>query len=96
MLDRSSLKPTIVDLEEHPEKKSEVLVHDSSDPSGLMGTMYADMAWPEFPIPTGVFRRREKPTYDGMVADQLDQARAKSGEADLKKLLFSGDMWEVS
>lgn len=94
-LDKASLRPVIVDLEKEPARKAELIVHDAQDPSGIMGHIYAQMWWPQFPVPMGVFRKRLQPTYDGLVADQLQLAYKKSGEGDLKKLLFSGDVWQV-
>ena len=95
MLDRQTLQPTIVDLAAEPDRKDEVLVHRADDASGMLGTMLSNMAWPQFPVPMGIFRQHAAPTYDSMVEEQLPQALAKSGEPDLNKLLFAGDMWEV-
>ncbi|TFV65064.1 2-oxoacid:ferredoxin oxidoreductase subunit beta, partial [Blastococcus sp. CT_GayMR20] len=44
--------------------------------------------------PMGVFRSVQKPTYDAMMADQLDQARTES-EPDLDALLTGADTWTV-
>jgi 2-oxoglutarate ferredoxin oxidoreductase subunit beta len=43
----------------------------------------------------GVFRSVQRPTYDRMMADQLEDARAQ-GPADLGALLAGGDTWTVS
>jgi 2-oxoglutarate ferredoxin oxidoreductase subunit beta len=42
----------------------------------------------------GVFRAVQKPTYDRMMADQLDQATATT-PADLDAILTGGDTWTV-
>jgi 2-oxoglutarate ferredoxin oxidoreductase subunit beta len=44
--------------------------------------------------PMGVFRSIRKPTYDAMMAEQLDVARNEQS-ADLGALLSGGDTWEV-
>ncbi len=44
--------------------------------------------------PMGVFRSVEKPTYDGMMTEQLDVARV-GGTADLQGLLGGGETWTV-
>jgi 2-oxoglutarate/2-oxoacid ferredoxin oxidoreductase subunit beta len=44
--------------------------------------------------PMGVFRSISKPTYDGMMADQLDQARTERAP-DLAGLLTGNDTWTV-
>jgi 2-oxoglutarate ferredoxin oxidoreductase subunit beta len=42
----------------------------------------------------GVFRSVERPTYDRMLNDQLDQART-AAEPDLAGLLSGNDTWTV-
>ena len=42
----------------------------------------------------GVFRSVQKPTYDAMMADQLEVARTET-PADLQSLLAGGDTWTV-
>ena len=44
--------------------------------------------------PMGVFRSIEKPTYDAMMAEQLDVARAERAP-DLEGLLVGNDTWTV-
>ena len=44
--------------------------------------------------PIGVFRSVEQDTYDGMLNEQLDRARA-AAEPDLAGLLAGNDTWTV-
>jgi 2-oxoglutarate ferredoxin oxidoreductase subunit beta len=44
--------------------------------------------------PMGVFRSVQKPTYDAMMSEQLDQARIEE-PADLDALLVGNDTWTV-
>jgi 2-oxoglutarate ferredoxin oxidoreductase subunit beta len=46
--------------------------------------------------PLGVFRDVDRPVYDELMSSQLEAARAKSGEGDLRALLTSGDTWTIS
>jgi 2-oxoglutarate/2-oxoacid ferredoxin oxidoreductase subunit beta len=48
--------------------------------------------------PMGVFRAVERPTYDAMMADQLDQAAAKApgDDAALDALLHGADSWTIA
>jgi len=46
-------------------------------------------------VPLGVFRAVERPVYDDLMSEQLERARAQSGEGDLAALLHSGDTWTV-
>jgi hypothetical protein len=38
----------------------------------------------------------ERPTYEGILADQIQQAKQRQGEGDLEELLNRGDTWTVS
>ncbi|MBB4929324.1 2-oxoglutarate ferredoxin oxidoreductase subunit beta [Lipingzhangella halophila] len=46
-------------------------------------------------VPVGVFRDVKRPTYDELMAEQLETAGAGQGDADLAGLLASGDTWTV-
>jgi 2-oxoglutarate ferredoxin oxidoreductase subunit beta len=45
--------------------------------------------------PIGVFRSVPQPSYDELMAAQIEAARAE-GEGDLAALLAGNDTWEVS
>ena len=55
----------------------------------------ASLQRPAFPLPIGVFRAVEQPTYDAMLAQQVESAISVRGKGDLAKLLSSGDTWKV-
>jgi 2-oxoglutarate/2-oxoacid ferredoxin oxidoreductase subunit beta len=46
--------------------------------------------------PVGVFRQVEQPSYDQLMAEQIDAAQSRSGPGDLAALLAGNDTWEVS
>src|SRR6266852_1595690 len=46
--------------------------------------------------PVGVFRQVEQPSYDQLMAEQIDAARSRSGPGDLAALLAGHDTWEVN
>jgi 2-oxoglutarate ferredoxin oxidoreductase subunit beta len=78
-----------------PEGDPRVVVHDAhaDDPSyafALSRLSGTDLRY----TPMGVFRSVERPTYDRLLNDQLDQARA-AAEPDLAGLLAGGDTWTV-
>ena len=45
--------------------------------------------------PVGVFRQVEQPSYDQLMAEQIDAARGRGGPGDLAALLAGNDTWEV-
>ena len=48
------------------------------------------------PLPIGVFRAVERPTYDDLLASQLTGAVEEQGPGDLESLLHAGDTWRVA
>lgn len=75
---------------------SDLLIHDPGHPDMFYANMLARMNIPEFPIPLGVFRAVEKPTYEEMTEGQLKYAIEKKGKGNLEKLLNEGETWVVS
>ncbi len=74
-----------------------LLVHDEHHPHPSLAFALSRLSHePVGPIPIGVFRDVERPVYDELMAEQLDQARAKQGEGDLRALLHAGDTWTIS
>lgn len=50
--------------------------------------------WPRFPVPMGVIRRVEQPSFEELIYGQIEKAKQKFS-TDLNKLIYSGDVWEV-
>jgi 2-oxoglutarate/2-oxoacid ferredoxin oxidoreductase subunit beta len=74
-----------------------LLVHDETrtDPS-LAFTLSRLADQPTVPTPVGVFRAVTRPVYEDQVAQQVAAAHDRSGPGDLKQLIGSGSVWEVS
>jgi 2-oxoglutarate ferredoxin oxidoreductase subunit beta len=75
----------------------DALIHDAHrvDPSYAFALSRLDTG--DFRhTPVGVFRQVEAPSYDRLMAEQIDAARAKSGTGELSALLAGADTWEVS
>jgi 2-oxoglutarate/2-oxoacid ferredoxin oxidoreductase subunit beta len=74
---------------------SEIVVHDSHRESPAYAFALSRLSSQDLRYtPMGVFRSVQKPTYDAMMAEQLDIARVQE-PADLDALLAGGDTWEV-
>src|SRR2546421_268382 len=87
--------PEVVTIGEDGITEADILVHDINLQDPSVAFMLARMEQPDFPQPVGVFRAVERPSYDQMMAEQIDTAIAKSGPGNLEKLIYSGDMWTV-
>jgi 2-oxoglutarate ferredoxin oxidoreductase subunit beta len=95
-LSKNGFSPEVVDLEKEPERKDDLIVHQEDEPTGMLAQIYAKMSYPNFPVPLGVFRTEQRPTYDGAVNAQTEEVVGKLGEGTIKDLLYAGDTWEVS
>jgi 2-oxoglutarate/2-oxoacid ferredoxin oxidoreductase subunit beta len=81
----------MVDAATHPQ---EILVHDVHRPDPMIAFMLSQVDTDRFPLPIGVFRSIEAPTYEAGVRAQLQRAAAK-GPGDLDAVLRQADTWEV-
>jgi 2-oxoglutarate ferredoxin oxidoreductase subunit beta len=73
--------------------EKDLVVHDESNLA--LAFMLGNFE-PPLPTPIGVFYATSRPTYDGAMNKQLDEARSKQGPGDLQALLSRGDTWTVN
>ncbi len=80
------------------------VIHDVADDAALithdtkanpvLASILAGMDYPEYPVPVGIFRAIEAPTYEDMLTAQVEQAQA-GGKPDFNALLRGGETWVV-
>lgn len=85
-------RPTVVQLG-NGISEEELLRHDESD--GNLAFLLSQLAPPEFPMPIGVLRAVERPTYEGIVNDQIARAQERSAP-NIQALLVGLETWTVS
>ena len=88
------LLPEIVDLSKVSEK--EMLIHDETNPQPHYAYFLTQMKFPDMPVPFGVFRAIERPTYDELMDKQIKEAVKTKGKGDLKSLIYGPDTWMVN
>ena len=91
----NGIKPEVVTVGKDGRVESDLLVHDEKADEPTLAYFLSRMREPEFPTPIGVFRAVEAPVYNEQVYQQLEDVKNKKGEGNLRKLLYSGDTWEV-
>jgi len=91
----NGLRPEVVKIGEDGVTEGDLLVHDETLADPTIAFMLSRMEHPEYPVPVGVIRAVERPTYDELMAKQLDDAVAKEGQGDLAELYREGDTWTV-
>jgi 2-oxoglutarate ferredoxin oxidoreductase subunit beta len=88
--------PSVVDLAEGTDPVAAgVAIHHERHESPAYAFALASLQRPSFPLPIGVFRAVEKPTYEALLEEQVKEAIARRGPGNLEKLLGSGDTWKV-
>ena len=52
--------------------EADILVHDETRDDPTIAFMLSRMDCPEYPVPVGVLRAVQRPTYDALMAEQID------------------------
>jgi 2-oxoglutarate ferredoxin oxidoreductase subunit beta len=74
-----------------------LLVHDETRHDPTVAFALSRLAeTPTSPTPVGVFRAVARPTYEAEVQSQLGHAQATRGPGDLRALIESGSVWDVT
>ncbi len=89
----NGLRAETVDVDKLGDRKP--IVHKENDPTPNYAYLLTQMTYPEMPVPFGVFRCIEKPTYDDMLTDQIRFVTEKKGKGSLEKILYTEDIWTV-
>lgn len=90
-------KPQVVDISGDKYSADDLWVHDEFDEDPVRAYILSQFSEKEgFPLPIGIFRQIQKNTYDQDFHQQIADVKKSKGEGDLRKLLFSGNMWEVN
>ena len=74
---------------------SDVLTHDEHRDDISIANMLSQMEYPNMPVPIGVFRQVDRPTYGEALDQQIHDARERHGEGDLEALLRGSNTWLV-
>jgi 2-oxoglutarate/2-oxoacid ferredoxin oxidoreductase subunit beta len=91
----SGLKPEVVELGKDGITEKDILVHDETLEDPTISFMLTRMDYPEFPVPVGVIRAVQRPTYNDLLEQQIAKAIETQGEGDIAELFRQGDIWEV-
>ncbi|MEV4094751.1 2-oxoacid:ferredoxin oxidoreductase subunit beta [Streptosporangium saharense] len=76
--------------------EEEILVHDVRRPDPSLAFALSRLDEPAFEhVPIGIFRSVDRPSYEELMTDQLDEAIGKGGPGDLDDLLLAGDTWRI-
>lgn len=88
------LRPEVVELSRVQDPK-ELLIHHEKDATPHYAYLLTQMTYPEMPVPFGVFRAIERPTYDEMMENQIRDTIKKRGKGTLRDLIYGAETWTV-
>lgn len=88
--------PEIVTLGADGVTEADLAVHDARAENSGVAQLIAALEPPGFPVPLGVFRAVDLPTYERLSDELETTARARYGEGSLEQLLESGTTWTIS
>lgn len=74
----------------------DVLVHNAESNDIGIQILLVQMAPPAFPLALGVIRMAKRPTYDDLVLEQIEGAKAESEISSVDDLLNSGTVFEIN
>jgi 2-oxoglutarate ferredoxin oxidoreductase subunit beta len=72
-----------------------LLVHDEAADDPTAAFLLSRLAYPDFPDVVGVLRCVERPTFENLIDQQIDEAVAEHGEGTLDELFAGDDTWVV-
>lgn len=75
--------------------EDDLLFHDEKSSEPSLAYLLSRMRYPDFPEPIGVFRAVDRPRYEELLNQQIEDARAKQGDGSLESLFHSGETWSV-
>jgi 2-oxoglutarate ferredoxin oxidoreductase subunit beta len=87
--------PEVVEIGKEGVTEADLIVHNQHEPSPHYSYMLSRLTFPEFPVPVGVFRAVEKPTYEQSLEKQIKEVKAKKGSGSLQDLIYSGPTWTI-
>ena len=93
----NGLTPEIVDISNGNYSVNDLWVHNEFEKTNAAANILSHLSEMEgFPTPVGVLRQEIKSTYNEDFHEQINNVKKTKGEGDLRKLLFSGNTWEVA
>jgi 2-oxoglutarate ferredoxin oxidoreductase subunit beta len=87
-------EPEVVALGNGVDEK-DLVVHRERLENQSYAYMLSRMEHPQMPLPFGILRAVERPTYTDLLMDQIRSSIAVQGQGQLAALYRTGDTWEV-
>lgn len=88
-------QPEVVTIGENGITEKDLWFHDETIENPSVSYMLSQMEFPKFPVPMGVLRNINRPSYETMVHEQNRKVVADKGPGSLEKLIVGRDTWDI-
>ncbi|MFZ0455403.1 MAG: 2-oxoacid:ferredoxin oxidoreductase subunit beta [Ignavibacteriaceae bacterium] len=93
----NGLTPEVVDISNGKYSINDLWIHNEFEKTNAAANILSHLNESDgFPTPVGILRQEIKSTYNDDFHEQIENIRKTKGEGDLRKILFSGNTWEVA
>lgn len=89
-------QPEVVTIGKDGITENDIMIHDPRTKGRAYANILGALEAPEFPVPIGIFRQIERPSYDQLLEDQIEQAKRMPGESNINKFIASTKTWTIS
>ena len=74
--------------------KDDILKHDQYDKN--LGMLLSEITYiPDLPVPIGILYKENKPTYEQMMFDQIEEAKKTNKQQNLQKIFSGTNSWII-
>ncbi len=92
----TGLDPEVVEFDPEAGPPADALIMNEKHDTESLAYALTQMDYPDYPVPMGVLRDVDRPTYDSRLHEQVAEAKEKLGEGDLTKLFRRGaETWVI-
>lgn len=88
-------QPEVVTLGQNGISEKDLYVHDETVENPTISYMLSQMDYPRFPVPMGVLRKVNRPSYEKMVHEQNSRILTEKGPGSLEKLIVGKETWDI-
>ena len=85
--------PEIVDADGPDADRIMIHMENMEDPTAA--NLLARINYPEMPVPVGVFREVQRPSYSDLLTQQISDAKERRGDGELAALVRGDNTWVV-
>ena len=89
------LTPKVINYKQAGFEESDLLHHDENAQESTLAFFLSRMRYPEFPEPIGIFRAIQKPTYNDLLTQQMDEAKQNTTKP-LQEIINGEENWIVT